>query len=183
MTIIKVKKYLFIGVKEDIDTFFTRAQEKGFVEFLSTKVRRALDYPENVQKLMTALAVLRKQPVLKMAEITKDLDAQKLAHSVVENAQWIEKLEEEKRLLASEISRIKPLGDFSLEEIRDIEKDTGRLVQFFCVKKAKLKTLELDEVMIPIGSEYDMEYFMTISHQVESFQGMIEMHFDTIDNC
>ncbi|WP_316356951.1 V-type ATP synthase subunit I [Candidatus Neptunichlamydia sp. REUL1] len=178
MTIIKVKKYLFIGVKEDIDTFFTRAQEKGFVEFLSTKVQRALDYPENVQKLMTALAVLRKQPVLKMAELTKDLDAQKLAHSVVENAQWIEKLEEEKRLLASEISRIKPLGDFSLEEIRDIEKDTRRLVQFFCVKKAKLKTLELDEVMVPIGSEYDMEYFMTISHQVESFQGMIEMHFE-----
>ena len=34
MTIIKVKKYLFIGVKEDVDTFFTRAQEKGFVEFL-----------------------------------------------------------------------------------------------------------------------------------------------------
>ena len=178
MTIIKVKKYLFIGVKEDIDTFFTRAQEKGFVEFLSTKVRRALDYPENVQKLMTALAVLRKQPTLKMAELTKDLDAQKLAHSVVENAQWIERLEEEKRLLASEISRIEPLGDFSLEEIREIERDTGRLVQFFCVKKAKLKTLELDEVMIPIGSEYDMEYFMTISHQVESFRGMIEMHFE-----
>lgn len=155
-----------------------RAQEKGFVEFLSTKVRRALDYPENVQKLMTALAVLRKQPALKMAELTKDLDAQKLAHSVVENAQWIERLEEEKRLLAAEISRIEPLGDFSFEEIREIERDTGRLVQFFCVKKAKLKTLELDEVMIPIGSEYDMEYFMTISHQVESFRGMIEMHFE-----
>lgn len=178
MTIIKVKKYLFIGVKEDVDTFFTRAQEKGFVEFLSTKVRRALDYPENVQKLMTALAILRKQPVLKMAELTKDLDAQKLAHNVAESAHWIERLEEEKRLLASEISRIEPVGDFSLQEIREIERDTGRHVQFFCVKRAKLKNLELDQAMIPIGSEYDMEYFMTISHQVESFQGMIEMHFE-----
>jgi len=178
LTIIKVKKYLFIGVKEDVDTFFTRAQEKGFVEFLSTKVRRALDYPENVQKLMTALAILRKQPVLKMAELTKDLDAQKLAHNVAESAHWIERLEEEKRLLASEISRIEPVGDFSLQEIREIERDTGRHVQFFCVKRAKLKNLELDQAMIPIGSEYDMEYFMTISHQVESFQGMIEMHFE-----
>lgn len=173
-----MKKYLFIGVKEDVDTFFTRAQEKGFVEFLSTRMRKALDYPEDVQKLMAALAILHKQPHLKMAELTKDLDVQKLASSVVEDAQWLERLEEEKNLLASEISRIEPLGDFSFEEIREIEKDTGRHVQFFCVKRARLRTLELDEVMIPIGSEYDMEYFMTISPQVESFQGMIEMHFE-----
>ncbi len=29
--IIKVKKYLILGVKEDIDRFFTRAQQKGII--------------------------------------------------------------------------------------------------------------------------------------------------------
>lgn len=178
MTVIKVKKYLFIGVNEDIDTFFKRAQSKGFIEFLTKGGRRAFDYPENVQRLMTALSILKKQPARKKAELTKDLDPQKLIHTVIENAQWLEKLEEEERLLKSEISRIEPLGDFSLREIREIERDSGRHVQFFCVKKVKLKKIELNEGLIPIGSEYDMEYFMTISHKVESFQGMIELHFE-----
>jgi len=178
MAVINVKKYLFLGVKEDLDTFFKRAQSKGFIEFLSTKGRRTGDFPEDVKKLITALSILRKQPVRKMAELTKDLDYQKLAHTVVESAQWLEKLEEEERLIEAEISRISPLGDFSLDEIRSIEKETGRHVQFFCVKRAKLKNLGLDEALIPVGSEYDMEYFMTVSPQIESFQGMIEMHFE-----
>ncbi|MCB1107215.1 MAG: V-type ATP synthase subunit I [Chlamydiia bacterium] len=178
MTIIKVKKTLFIGVKEDIDIFFKRAQEKGFIEFLSKKGRRSLDYPDHVQKLMKALAILRKEPHRKQASSTKDLDAKKLAHAVVESAEWLERLEEQKRLFQAEISRIEPLGDFSLEEIRRIEQESGRHIQFFCVKRAKLKKIELDPALIPIGSEYDMEYFMTISHQVESFHGMIEMRFE-----
>ncbi len=178
MTIIRVKKYLFIGVQEDIDIFFKRAQEKGFIEFISTKARRAFDYPDDVQKMIMALKILRKQPHVKGAELTKDLDPQKLAHTIVENNIWLEKLEEQKRLLESEISRVEPLGDFDLKEIRRIEQDSGRHIQFFCVKKAKLRKMELDEVLIHVGSEYDMDYFMTVSHKVESFTGMIEMHFE-----
>lgn len=178
MTIIRVKKYLFIGVQEDIDIFFKRAQEKGFIEFISSKRRRALDYPENIDKLIKALKILRKQPVIKEAEITKDLNPEKLAHTVVENAIWAEKLEEERRLLEAEISRIEPLGDFDLKEIRKIEQETRRHVQFFCVKKAKLKKMELNEALIHVGSEYDMDYFMTISHQLENFTGMVELHFE-----
>ena len=32
--IIDVKKYLFFGVKEEIDDFFARAQKMGFIEFI-----------------------------------------------------------------------------------------------------------------------------------------------------
>lgn len=178
MTIVRVKKYLFIGVQEDLDTFFNRAQAKGFIEFISQKGRRALDYPDRVDKLIRAIKILRKEPVVKVAELTKDLDAAKLAHTVVENAIHLEKLEEQKRILEGEISRIHPLGDFDLTELRHLELETGRHIQFFCVKKAKLKKMELDEALIHVGSEYDMDYFMTVSHQVESFQGMVEVHFE-----
>lgn len=178
MTIIRVKKYLFIGVQEDIDTFFQRAQEKGFIEFISSKGRRSLDYPENVENLIKALKILRKQPAIGKAELTKDLDPEKLSTTVVENALWLEKLEEEVRLLKGEIARIEPLGDFDLKEIAAIEKETGRRVQFFCVKKARLKNIELDNALIPVGSEYDMDYFMTVSDQSRSFPGMLELHFE-----
>ena len=117
MTIVRVKKYLFIGVQEDINTFFKRSQEKGFIEFVSPSARRALDYPDDVQKMITALKILRKQPTIKSAELTKDLDPNKLAHTVVENSIWLEKIEEQERLLEGEISRVEPLGDFDLKEI------------------------------------------------------------------
>ena len=62
---------------------------------------------------MAALAILHKETPQKQAELTKDLEVKKLAHTVVENAGWLEKLGEEERLLLSEIARIEPLGDFS----------------------------------------------------------------------
>ncbi|MBF5059644.1 V-type ATP synthase subunit I [Candidatus Neptunochlamydia vexilliferae] len=176
MTVIGVKKYLFVGVKEDVELFFERAQAKGFIEFLTRKGK--VDYPDPIQKVLTALKMLRKQPQVKQAKLTKDLNADKLVHTTSESGIWAEKLEEEIRLLKAEISRVEPLGDFSPEEIRKLEQETGRNIQFFCVKKAKLKKMELEEVLIPVGSEYDMDYFMTISHKVESFKGMIELHFD-----
>jgi V/A-type H+-transporting ATPase subunit I len=178
MTIIRVKKYLFIGVQEDLTTFFDRAQKKGFIEFISQKGGRALDYPEQVDKLIRALKILRKEAVTKPAPLTKDLDPVKLAHTVVESASHLEKLEERERILKGEISRIQPLGRFDLDEIRFIEKETGRHVQFFCVKKTKLTKIELDGSLIHVGSEYDMDYFMTISHVAEHFVGMVEMHFE-----
>ena len=178
MTIIRVKKYLFIGVREDIDIFFKRAQEKGFIEFLTQRGRLSIDYPEHVQQTIKALKILKKQPHVKPAELTKDLDGEKLSRVVIENAEWLDRLEEEERIVTAEISRIKPLGDFSIEEIRKIEQETGRHIQFFCVKKAKLKKIDLNNTLIPVGSEYDMEYFMTISHHMENFHGMIEMHFE-----
>ena len=176
--IINVKKYLFIGVQEDLDLFFIRAQEKGFIEFLSEKERRALDYPEQLQNVITALKVLSKQPLEKPAELTKDLDPEKLAFTVVENKNWLDKLLEEKRMLKAEITRIEPLGDFSLPEIRELENQANRHIQFFCVKESKLKKSPPPDELIYLNSEYDMEYFMSISPKVESFPGMIEMHFE-----
>ena len=40
MTIIRIKKYLFIGVTEDIATFFKRVQQKGLIEFLSPRKKK-----------------------------------------------------------------------------------------------------------------------------------------------
>lgn len=176
--IINVKKYLFIGVQEDLDIFFKRAQEKGFIEFLSQKERRAVDYPATLQDTISALRILSKQPPVKGAELTKDLDAHHLATTIVQTKSHLEKLLEEERLLRAEIARIEPLGDFSLSEIRELEREAHRYVQFFCVKRSKLKNETPPEELIHLNSEYDMEYFLSVSNQVKSYSGMIEMHFE-----
>ena len=178
MSVIQVKKYLFIGVQDDLDSFFKRSQEKGFVEFLSPKGSRPFEANEEVKKLIEALKVLKKQPLRVAAKLTKDLDVDLLLTTILQNAETLERLDEEKRLLEAERSRIAPLGYFSLDEIQEIERDTGHHVQFFCVKRSKISKLALDETLISVGSEYGMEYFMTLSPHVESFRGMIELHFD-----
>ncbi|NGX51252.1 MAG: hypothetical protein K1060chlam2_01117 [Chlamydiae bacterium] len=176
--ITNVKKYLFIGVQEDLDLFFIRAQKKGVIEFLSTKSHRSVDYPEELQNMITALKVLSKQPTVKAAEMIKDLDAQKLISTVVESKETLEKQLEEERLIRAEITRIEPLGDFSLEEVRELERESHRHIQFFCVKEYKLKKEAPPEDLIYLNSEYDMKYFMSVSEKVLSFPGMVEMHFD-----
>ena len=110
--------------------------------------------------------------------MTKDLDFQKLAQTVVESKSCLEKLLEEERMLRAEIARIEPLGDFSLQDIRTLETEANRHVQFFCMKRSKLPSEVLDNNLVFLNSQYDMDYFMSISGKLESFSGMIEMHFE-----
>ncbi len=63
--IIDVKKYLIIGVKEEIDAFFLRAQEKGIAEFISAHPKKSSEFPLEIQHLLQALKILRKLPVKK----------------------------------------------------------------------------------------------------------------------
>ncbi len=61
--IINLKKYLFIGAKEDLAEFFIRAQDDGFIEFLSPDERQKKEFPPEVQRLVDAIKILRKQPL------------------------------------------------------------------------------------------------------------------------
>ena len=176
--IIDVKKYLFIGLKEDLNLFLQRAQKKGCIEFLSEKGVQMTDYPESIQNVMMALKILRKQLVKKSTKLPRDVNVDKLVHTTVESHNCLDKLLEEKRILRTEIARIQPLGYFSLSEVRDIERQSNRYVQFFCVKESMCKALPVLQKLIYIGSEYDMAYFMSISSKIENFPGMIEVRVE-----
>ncbi len=174
--IIPVKKYLFVGVNEDLELFFKRAQKKGFIEFITLKKRKRKDLPPHLQKRLLALKILHKQPRVRQEKNVKDLNTDKLCHLVIEAENCHEKLQEEKRLLQAEIARISPLGDFSLKEIREIEREGNRKIQFFCVKQSRAKKMVIPSELIFLSTEYDMDYYMSISQKVESYSHMIEMH-------
>lgn len=177
--IINVKKYLLIGAKEEIDRFFSRAQTQGVIEFISPSGKKVVELPPEVQTLSHAIKILRKLPVKKTYE--GDIEraiALEVADRVLELKAEVEKLSEEKRLVEAEISRVAPFGDFSTDDIDFIEKESGREIQFFCMKTAKSHATNFTDEVIYIGTDYDLDYFVTINRSPKTYPDMIEMRID-----
>lgn len=177
--IVDVVKYLIWGAKDEIDRFFHLSQEMGFLEFITISGKKAIEAPLTVQNLSAALRVLRKQNPQEMYRTGGDLNfAMQLAERVIELKEDLEKLEEEKRLLEAEISRVAPFGNFSMEDIAFIEREGGRKVQFFCMKTAKRQSHHLGDEVLYVGTEYDLDYFITLNPETVSYPDMIEMRID-----
>ncbi len=177
--IIGIKKYVFVGVQEDLDEFFEKAQQKGIIEFIPTQGKRAIEPSPAIQVLTNALKILRKQPVLKQSEKREESAiAIERAHKVLHLKTQIENLYEERRVATAELARVAPLGNFSMEEIHALEKSAKRKIQFFCMKCAKRDQLQDHEELIYLGTDYDLDYFMTITPNGVVFPEMIEMRVE-----
>ncbi len=177
--IIKVKKYLILGVKEDIDRFFTRAQQRGIIEFIAPHTKKRLEVPLEIQRLLDAMRILRKLPVKKTFEGPGDLQlADETALRILELKAEVERLSEEKRLLEAEIVRVAPFGDFSLDDIDNIERVGKREIQFFCMKSAKAHLTNFSDEVIFISTDYDLDYFIAINKEPKTYPDMIEMRID-----
>jgi V/A-type H+-transporting ATPase subunit I len=177
--IIDVKKYLILGAKEDIDRFFAQAQHQGIIEFISPHGKKAAEAPTEVQHLLGAMKILRKLPPKKAYEGEGDLGyADEIAQKILDLKSEVEKLSEEKRLLETEVIRVAPFGDFSLEDIDYIERRGKCKIQFFCMKTTKAHVTNISEDLIYIGSDYDLDYFIAINKEPQSYPEMIEMRID-----
>jgi len=177
--IIDVKKYLVLGAKEEIDRFFAKAQQQGMIEFISPHGKKAIEVPVEIQRLLSAMKILRKLPVKKPYEKGGDLQlADETAQRILDLKAEVEKLSEERRLLESEIIRVAPFGDFSLDDIDAIEKKGRLKVQFFCMKTAKAHAANIADEVIYIGSDYDLDYFIAFNKEPRTYPDMIEMRID-----
>ncbi|NGX46438.1 MAG: hypothetical protein K940chlam2_01629, partial [Chlamydiae bacterium] len=177
--IINLKKYLFIGAREDLADFFIRAQDEGIIEFLSPDSRRKKELSLELQRLIDAIKILRKQPV--KARYTKEQDlpfCDEIAAIVMELKAEVEKLSEERRYLHSEIARVGPFGDFSMEDVSYLETETGRKMQFYCVKTSKAHEIAEFEELIYVGTDYDLDYYIAFNKEPKHYPGMIEMHVE-----
>ena len=177
--IIDVKKYLFIGAEEDLQKFFQRAQEQGFIEFRAVSAKKPVNLPDSAHHLITAMKILRKQPVKAPYEGPYDhAKASKTASRILEINTQIGVLHEEKRLLEAEIARVAIFGDFSLETIDAIDREGKRKIQFFCMKTAKSHKTNFSDEIIYVGTEYDLDYFIAINPTPAQYPDMIEMRID-----
>lgn len=174
--IVDLKKYLIIGAQQDLDEFFRRAQQQGFIEFLPEKGKKLLPPSEEMGLLLAGLKILRKIPEVQQVQgrlsLEEALDMAKKVKSLKEES---EKCHEEIRVLRSEIVRVAPFGDFSLDDLAFLKEHAGRIVQFFCMKSAK-RDLVLDiPELVYLSTEYDLDYYMSISTKPIHPAYMIEM--------
>lgn len=161
----KMKKFLVTGSKDDLDQFFSRAQELGQMEFISISEKARAPTPQGVKEIFQALKILKKQPVVTKQEFASQYDAKTKVKDILFHNQEIERHHEQIRVLKAEIARLAPLGNFSSEEIRHLAESSHKTVQFFVGRHNRIKEEEFPESVIYINSEFDLDYFMYVGNE------------------
>jgi V/A-type H+-transporting ATPase subunit I len=178
--IIPVIKYLIIGANEDLNLFFEKAQETGFMEFITKGQKKITQQPLHIQNLFAAIKILRKlprgEPYLGSSDLQLTIQT---SERILELSHNLEKLVEEKRVIEAEILRVSPFGRFSLSDLIELENQSNRRIQFFCMKAGKHNNLAVLQEVIYITTEYDLDYFIAINQQLVSYPDMIEMKIET----
>jgi len=174
--ICKVHKYIFIGMQEEIDSFLRKAQQQGFIEFIATK--KQLLASEVIKEITEAIKILYKQSPVKEQNVLIGKERMRVVRESLQTYTRVQQLEDEEKVLDNEYSRIDPLGDFSLEEIYEMERQSGKRVQFFVVKEIIGNTIEIPEELIYITTQYDLCYFFSISDHILSIPEMVEMKLE-----
>jgi len=174
--IVDVQKYLIFGAANDLDSFFEKAQKSGFIEFISPN-KKKVEMTASMQTLLSAIKILKKRSVNSAGE-APPISPVSVAERVVHANDVLEKLYEEERILDAEISRIAVFGDFSPEDIEYIQKDGKRYLQFFCMKTGRADQMALPPEMIYVGTDYDLDYFVSINKERKCYPGMIELFIE-----
>ncbi len=173
--IVKVKKFLIYGIKDQVAIFFKAAQEKGFIEFISPS-KKVKVLSDTIKEYISAIKILKKQPFL---ESKKDyVPAHAAVKQILQVNQSIEKLYEEKRYLHAEITRITPFGNYSKEELEETQNLSHRFFQFLCIKTSKREKIKLPDELIYVGTQFDLDYFVAINKQRKAYPKMIEIYID-----
>ncbi len=177
--IVDVEKYLVVGTSQNLEEFFTRAQEQGFLEFSSlVGTKKSCVLPKDAQDLITALKILRKEEGEVDPPYGKEFEVNELVDRVLFLKNALEKYHEEQRLLKQEIIRIGYFGDFSLREVHQLAKESDRSIQFlFRSHQKKLDPVPSDG-LIPIASDLHADYYLGIHDKPQYFKDFVEMHFE-----
>lgn len=173
-----VKKFLFVGIQEQKDDFFRRAQKRGIVHFIDMHGQKTAQLPQEIQDLIQAIKVMRAQPVVKQEEPVNMNRAAQIAKEILTLKHAVEADEEDLRVLHLEISRIQEFGEFNLDDIAYIQKEGHRKIQFYCAKKGAFEGENLPESLIYISSDHGLDYFAGINSELIYPDKMVEMVFD-----
>ncbi|MCB1148996.1 MAG: V-type ATP synthase subunit I, partial [Chlamydiia bacterium] len=133
---------------------------------------------ETVATLSQAIRVLNSFPVLDQVEPLGWERALSISREVLDLKHRMEKEEEIIRVTGLEIARIQEFGQFSLDDIRYIEREGHRKVQFFCAKKGFFDDKEMPPEMLFISSDHGLDYFVAINDSPRTYDKMVEMQFD-----
>jgi V/A-type H+/Na+-transporting ATPase subunit I len=174
--IIKMHKYLIWGSKNEMDRFFMLAQRAGFLEFIGLSHKKAIELPEDAKTILTAIKIAKHHFI--HPKDAPPLEPLLIAQTILKLHQDEERLLEEKRVLTAEISRIAIFGTFSRDDLVEIERSGKRVLQFFCMKSDLAREMVLPPEVIFVGTEYDLDYFVSVNKERTQYPKMIEILID-----
>ncbi len=158
-----------------MDRFFTLAQRAGFLEFIGLSHKKALEMPQDAKTIISAIKIARAHTAHTHEPYESPLDPVRLAEQIVKWNDEHEKLLEEERMLNAEIARIAAFGNFSRNELDRLEEEGKRVFQFFCMKSDLAREITLPSEVIFVGTEYDLDYFVSINKERAQYPKMIEI--------
>lgn len=159
-----------------MDRFFMLAQRAGFLEFIGLSHKKALELPEDAKTILTAIKIA-KHHFIHPKEAPR-LEPLRIAESILKFREDQERLLDEQRILTAEISRIAIFGEFSKSDLAEIEKEGKRVLQFFCMKSDLAREMVLPPEVIFVGTEYDLDYFVSVNKERTQYPKMIEILID-----
>ncbi len=174
---IDVKKFLFFGLKEEHDRFFRRSQEAGIIHFVEPSAK-GKEVPAEIDHFLQALKILRGLPTLPQEELETPYLAQGVVQEVLALQHELLRLEEIERTTRLEIERVGIFGDFSLEECAWIEENGDRSIQFFFSKQRAYELSELPLEVIYIGTQHELDYFVSIAEKASQYPKLVEMRIE-----
>lgn len=174
---IDVEKVLLIGPIRHKEAFYARLQELGVVEIIPLRPMEEEEDSE-VTTTLHALHILRGMPTHTQAPLDGQRSSYAVAQAIVETKSTLEQMLEKERILNKEIARIAPFGDFSFEELRTLEKESGRRIQFYFAKEGKAEEEKRRPEVISINRVHEIEYFMAVNPEPTSYPHLIEMTFE-----
>ncbi|MCH9611698.1 MAG: hypothetical protein S4CHLAM102_01680 [Chlamydiia bacterium] len=170
-----VKKYLFIGSVASKEQFFKRAQKMGVCEFIATEAGGRAELTPEGMTLTNALRILQRIEERPQTPFS-DHSPLKIAEQIIEAQERFSSSEEELRLVKTEIARIAPLGDFSIEAVKQLQEESGRFVQFFAVKPSKSEEMKVLDKLIFLRHYQEMDYYMSVSKRRVYADQLFEIH-------
>jgi V/A-type H+-transporting ATPase subunit I len=172
-----VKKFIFIGIAEEKINFFKKAQEIGIVDFIDIS-GKAKETPVEISNLVAAIKVLRGLPTADQETLTEFTLANGLVNKILEYKHKLEKLEEEKRLVHLEITRVNIFGDYSKDDLAYIEHEGHSKIQFFFAKHGITEEHPLPKEVLFVGTDHNLDYFISINDSPRMYDHLIEMRID-----
>ncbi len=157
--IIPLKKFLFIGVLEDLNHFFDAAQKKGIIEFIPDQSHPTKPSRE-IAELVEALQILKHYHV-EESIFPEGMIAQEIVAEILEVQQKLKEKTEEKLALEKEIASIAPLGAFLKEDIQWLEKQSGRKFFFYFAKRSSVFT---DDHLVLINTDHEADFYFSLTH-------------------
>ncbi len=172
---IDLKKILFIGSKQAHEVFFSRAQKIGWFEFISVSGEKPHLFPKPIEELKLAIKFLKKQPVKEVQEQIERPKIRGLVNNILSLKLDLDHKLEQRRLLESEIVKVKPIGDFDVAEFHSLANDSGMEFQFFFVRHDRLKHENIPKDLIYVNSEFDFDYYLYIGKEKFSNIALTEL--------